>query len=261
MKNLTIKRKVLSILGAVLTVVLVAALIQMLTVIRSAGNSSLAAQEDLSAYDVVFTGNVTLLDEPYDVVLKGKDGSFTVDANQLKNIMDGTYTFTEGQGYTFVFRDSFGTNVRSQYDRDGKEHGFLYTLDMGSRGAGTLRLSRPDPGFAASATPWNDLPAFAGTPVWFGGVLSASAVCSCDAEGNFQIFCTGGEINVISGTYAVEGNTYTLTAEDGRVVTSTIDEETGLPSFTMVVHRPALEAYGAAADAETKFTLTVLTVD
>lgn len=260
MKNLTVKGKVLSCIGLLLTVILVAALIQMLTVIRSMGNTSATAQEDLSTYDIVFTGNITLLDEPYEVVLKGKDGAFRVDANSLKNIMDGTYTFTENQGYTFVFQDSFGTNVRSQYNTSEKEHSFLYTLDLGSRGAGTLRLSRPDPDFTASAEPWNDIPAFAGTPTWFGGVLSAPAICSCDAEGNFKIFCTGGEINVISGTYTVDGNTYTLTTEDGRVVTSAIDDETGLPSFTITVHRPALEAYGAA-DTDAKFTLTVLTVE
>ena len=47
MKNLTVKGKVLSCIGLLLTVILVAALIQMLTVIRSMGNTSATAQEDL----------------------------------------------------------------------------------------------------------------------------------------------------------------------------------------------------------------------
>lgn len=262
MKNLSLKGKTLAAVAAVLCVVILVATVQMIVAIVGANNPNNAvSSDDPSNYDVVFTGNITLLEEPYEITLKGKDGKFTVDANTMKGVMSGTYTFTEGQGWTFAFNDSLGTNVRSQYDKSAKTHNFIYSLNLGSRGTGNIELSNEDAGFAASDTPWNDIPAFSGTASWFGGTLSADAVCSCDADGNFKIFCTGDEITEIVGTYAVSGNTYTFTTDEGAVYESHIDDSTGLPTFTISTHRPALEAYGPVADSEVVFSLVVLTVD
>ena len=262
MKNLSLKGKVLAAAAAALCVVILAASIQMIVTIVGANKpNNTASSDDLSAYDVVFAGNITLLEEPYNVTLKGKDGKFTVDANTIKGVMSGTYTFTEGQGWTFAFNDSLGTNVRSQYDKSAEAHSFIYSLNLGSRGTGNIEFSNEDAGFAASDTPWDNIPAFSGTASWFGGTLSADAVCSCDADGNFKIFCTGGEVNEIAGAYTVSGNTYTFTTDEGEVYESYIDDSTGLPTFTVSVHRPTLAAYGPIADSEVVFSLVVLTAD
>lgn len=91
-------------------------------------------------------------------------------------------------------------------------------------------------------------------------MVTAPIVCSCDADGQFTIFGTGGEINVIRGTYIQSGSDYTFTAESGEVYHSAVDVESGLPAITVSVHRPELEVYNAA-DTEVVLTLTVLTVD
>jgi len=260
MKNLSLSGKIRAVLAGLLCIAVVAALSHMGITMATAFAPKTEPKEDLSQYDMVFTGNITIYDEAYDIVLKGKDGSFTMDANTIKNVMDGSYTFTEGQGWTFTFQDANSTVVRSQYDRDAKAHSFIYALDMGSRGTGNLRLSNADEDFSPAAEPWEDIPFFSGTAAWFGGTLSATAAASCDADGNFRIFCTGGEINEIAGTYALVDGNYVFTAEDGTVYTSHPDPDSGLPTLEVGVHRPALEAYGAA-DTVAQLTLVVLTVD
>lgn len=215
---------------------------------------------DMSAYDIVFSGNINLLGEDYDVTLMGKDGSFTVDAGTIQNVVEGSYTFTEGQGWTFVFADTLTTNVRSQYDANAGQHSFVYTLNLGSRGEGNLQLICKDKQFVPASQPWDDIPAFSGTGAWFGGVVTAPIVCSCNADGQFTIFGTGGEINVICGSYTQSGNDYTFTTESGEVYHSVVDAESGLPSITVSIHRPELEVYHAA-DTEVVLTRTVLTVD
>ena len=217
--------------------------------------------EDDSQYEFVFKGSITLLEQEYDVNLKGKDGSFKMDAGTIKKVMDGKYTFTEGQGWTFTFNDSLGTVVRSQYDKAAKASSFIYSLNLGSRGTGNLRLTCEDPNFKAAATPWKDIPSFSGTATWFGGGLSAAAVTSFDAEGNFRIFCTGGEVTEITGTYALVDGAYVLTSVDGEVYTAQKDPATGLYTFTATVFRPALATYGPIANSEIVFTQTVLMVD
>lgn len=260
MKNLSLSGKIRLILTGLLCLVIVVALGHMTVVMVGAFSPKAAEEEDLSQYEMVFTGNITIFDEPYEVLLKGKDGSFTMDANTLKGIMSGSYTFTEGQGWTFTFRDNNSTIVRSQYDKDSKSHSFIYALDMGSRGTGNIRLTNPDQGFNPAAAPWDDIPFFSGTAGWFGGTLSATAVASCDEAGNFRIFCTGDEINEITGTYVLTDGNYVFTTEDGTVYTSRPDPDSGLPVLEVNVHRPALEAYGAA-DTVAVMNLVVLVAD
>lgn len=258
MKNLSLKNKILAVIAVLLCIVIIGAVVHLITTIQTANKA--AAGEDLSSYDVVFTGNINIYDEEYDIVLKGKNGQFNVDAGNLKNVMDGKYTFTDGQGWTFVFNDSLGTNVRSQYDQAEKVHRFIYSLNLGSRGTGNVLLANEDKSFKAAETSWQDIPAFTGNAAWFGGVLNATTICACDADGNFKIFCTGGEIDVIKGSYELSGDNYVFTAENGTVYTTEIAPDSGLPSFTVAVHRPSLEAYGAA-DTEAILTLQVLSVE
>lgn len=258
MKNRSLVEWILIGIVCVLCVAVIGTAVHLVTVMTGLNAGSGSA--DMDGYDVVFSGSIELLEENYDVVLKGKDGSFTVDAGNLLDVVQGSYTFTDGQGWTFVFSDALNTNVRSQYDAASGEHGFIYALDLGSRGAGSLRLAREDKKFDAADQPWNDIPVFSGTASWFGGAINAAIVCSCDAEGNFSIFGTGGEINVIRGTYVQNGDDYTFTTEDGTVYTAAADEQSGLPTITVPVHRPELEVYNAA-DTEAVLTLNVPTVD
>lgn len=258
MKNKSLTQRILIGIICVICAVIIGTGIHLAVVLT--GIHAGSGNEDMSAYDVVFSGNINLLGEDYDVALKGKDGSFTVDAGTIQNVAEGTYTFTEGQGWTFVFADDLTTNVRSQYDADAGQHSFVYALNLGSRGEGNLRLVHKDKQFVPASQPWNDIPAFSGTGAWFGGVVTAPIVCSCDAEGHFSIFGTGDEINVIRGSYTQSGSDYTLTTESGEVYHSVVDAESGLPSITVPIHRPGLEVYNAA-DTEVVLTLTVLAVD
>ena len=140
MKKLSLRNRILSVIALLLCIVIIGATVHLITTVTSANKSS--AGEDLSDFDVVFSGKINLLEEDYDILLKGKGGAFTVDANNMKGIMDGTYTFTDGQGWTFVFNDNLGFNVRSQYNQTEKAHQFIYPLDLGSRGSGNILLVR-----------------------------------------------------------------------------------------------------------------------
>lgn len=260
LKSLSLRDKILAALAAALSLVIVAFLIYSFVALGIGLAPAKSAEPvDDTAYEFVFDGKITIYEEEYDVRLKGKDNKFTVDANKIKNVTGGTYTFTEGQGWTFSFDDANGTVVRTQYDKTAKTFGFVYALDMGSRGAGNLRLSYAVESFAAAAVPWNDVPSFAGTAGWFGGTLTAKTVLTCDAEDNFKIFCPGGEINVITGKYKSEGGNYVFTCEDGTVYTA-VKNAAGLYAVTVDVYRPALAAYGAA-EATVELTQVVLTVD
>lgn len=244
MKQLSMIGKILAGLAGLLCVVILSTAIHLGVTVAGSNLDESAAVED--EYEVVFSGNITINDEPYEVVLKGNDGTFTVDANTLENVTSGTYTYTKGQGWTFSFNDNKATHVRTHYDEKAGEHGFSFLLNLGSRGNGMVHLVREDGSFKVSDPAWEDLPAFAGTADWFGGSLSAEVFCSCDDAGGFQIFCTGGEINEITGKYTGDSNGYTFTTADGATFTTAPDAETGRLSLTVRVHRPQLEAYGAA---------------
>lgn len=259
MKKCSLLQKLLAVIACCLCVAIVGAGAHAINAYIQ--GSAPAGLEDESQYEFVFTGSITLLEQEYDVYLKGKDGAFKMDAGNIKNVMDGKYAFTEGQGWTFTFNDSLGTVVRSMYDKATKASSFIYSLDLGSRGTGNLRLSCEDPDFKAAAEPWEDIPSFSGTATWFGGVLNAAAVTAFDADGNFRIFCTGGEVTEITGTYALVDGAYVLTTVDGDIYTVEKDPATGLYAFTATVHRPTLASYGDIAYAVVNFTQTVLTVD
>ena len=145
------------------------------------------------------------------------------------------------------------------YDKDSGNFSFIYSLDMGSRGAGNLKFVYEDKDFNAANESWKQIPSFSGTAYWFGGVLSATTMVSCDANGNFRIFCTGGEIDEISGTYRESDDGYLFTAENGTEYAATLNGD-GLYEMTVGVYRPALAAYGAANSLVT-LTQVVLTVE
>ncbi len=259
MKALSLKNKILSVVAGILVLTILGFLVYTAVVMVKAFQVETVDGEDESKYEFVFEGNITIYDTEYAVKLKGVDQEFTVNANSIKDITGGTYTFTEGQGWTFIFDDKTGTIVRSMYDKDSGNFSFIYSLDMGSRGAGNLKFVYEDKDFNAANESWKQIPSFSGTAYWFGGVLSATTMVSCDANGNFRIFCTGGEIDEISGTYRESDDGYLFTAENGTEYAATLNGD-GLYEMTVGVYRPALAAYGAANSLVT-LTQVVLTVE
>ena len=256
MKKQSLTSKILAVIAFLLILVVICLAVHITITVMNAGKS--AGGENLEDYDVVFTCDTTILDENYEIMLKGKDGKFSLDVGNLKGVMDGTYSFTEGQGWAFAFDDNLKFNVRSQYNKETKTHEFLYPLDLGSRGQSNIRLVRQDEKFSAAEKAWDDIPMFSGIASWFNGVVTDKVTCICDAEGNFRIFGTEFDLSQISGTYAIADGAYSFTCNDGRVVTSEIDEKTGLPGFMITVHFPTLEAYNQA-DTDTYLTLVELT--
>ena len=256
MKKLSLTSKILAGIAAILIIAIICLAVHITITVMNSSKSSGA--ENLDDYDVVFTCETTILDEDYNIVLKGKNEKFSMDVGNLKGVMDGTYFFTEGQGWTFVFNDNLGFNVRSQYNKEEKAHEFIYPLDLGSRGQSNISLINSDDKFTAAEKPWDDIPMFSGTASWFNGVLTDKVMCICDAEGNFRIFGTEFDFTKILGTYEIADGEYVFTCEDGSVITSETDEKTGLPGMWVTIHFPTLEAYGQA-DTDTYLTLVELT--
>lgn len=256
MKSLSLKNKILAGIALALVAVILVFLVYTIVVVaigqRPVSNELEGGGTDVQ-HDLVFTGEITLLDVDYEVRLNGDDGAFSVDANTIEGVTTGTYTFTEGQGYTFTFADASGTIVRTQYDASSKTFSFIYHLDMGSRGNGNLRLSSEDEDFVLQGEPWADIPSFQG--VGFAGI---TVVISCDAENNFRIFATSASpapVTEITGTYEFKDGAYVLTTADGTVYSSVVNED-GLHEFVDIpIYVPAMSNYMT-------FTLTqvILTV-
>lgn len=263
MKSLSLKNKIMAALAIALCAVIVGFLIYTAVVIVNGVKPKAPAVigDDGTEYDVNFSGGISLLGVDYDVELQGNDGEFTVNAGRISDVTGGTYTFTEGQGWTFSFADASNTVVRSQFDDASKTFSFVYHLDLGSRGAGNLRFSFTDEDFTVDGEPWADIPSFGGTAAWFGGVVTEEISCSCDADGNFRIFEASGAITEIVGTYELTGGVYVFTAADGTVYTSAVNAD-DLHEMTVSVYRPALASCGdAVARVPVVMTQIVLTVD
>ena len=239
MEKMTLKNKILSVIAILLCLVIIGALVQMISTIANANKSS--SDEDLSGFDVVFNGKTNILGEDYDIVLKGKDGSFSVDANNMKNIMDGTYSFTEGQGWTFVFDDNLGLNVRSHYKESEKTHQFIYPLDLGSRGAGNILLTSEDKSFKAADEPRDDIPTFTGTADL--NVITAEMRLICKADNSFDFFSTnfGQYIPALNGTYDCTDGKYVFHIEGAEY---TAELKDGMYSVSMPVSLPVMGVTG-----------------
>lgn len=211
-------------------------------------------------YDIVFNGNVSINEISYDVSLKGNDNIFILYANNF-TVTEGTYEFTEGQGYAFTFNDKNGTIVRSQFEDASKSFGILYNLDLGTaRGNDVLKLSMEDEQFSVVGEAWNDIPVFVGTAGWFGGSLTGIIRIVCDAEGNFKTISPDvTDFDIIEGTYELSDESCVFTAVDGTVYTATKNSD-GLFEVVMPIIRPSLAAYGAEL-AETTIIQSILTVD
>ena len=257
MKNLSLKNKILLGIASALALVILAFLIWTIVAVAV----GMAPPKDIvtaGEYDFTFDGKITLNEVEYDVSLNGKDDKFSVSANKLSSVVNGTYEFTEGQGYTFTFNDANGTIVRTQYDTVSKSFGFIYHLDLGARGAGNLKLTLKDENFQVVGEPWQDILSFSGTATVFGSLRFVCG-CSCAPDGTFNIFLSDGPaaIQPISGTYEFVDGKYIFTAEDGSVYTAEKNAD-GLYEFEVGIVIPALPG---GAPQPCVFTQVVLTVD
>ena len=259
MRTLSLQKKILAGIAMALCAVILGFAIHTVVVIVNAFKPETPVV-DTTEYEFTFEGNIKLNDVDYDVKMKGLDGKFSVDANKIEGVTDGSYTFTEGQGWTFAFNDANGTIVRSQFDNASKTFGFIYHLNLGSRGEGNLRLSFEDKNFTVSGTPWNDIPSFTGTAGWFGGGVKSNVTIICDADGNFSVKDSQNYVTPYGGTYVFENNCYVFTAETGETYTATKNAD-GLYSFELKVVNALLASYGPAAQTTATMTEIVLTVD
>lgn len=252
MKKLSLRNRILSVIALLLCIVIIGATVHLITTVTSANKRS--AGEDLSDFDVVFSGKINLLEEDYDILLKGKGGAFTVDANNMKGIMDGTYTFTDGQGWTFVFNDNLGFNVRSQYNQTEKAHQFIYPLDLGSRGSGNILLVKEDKSFKAPQEPWVEIPTFTGTADL--GVIAAEMRLICKADDSFDFFSTnfGQYIPALNGTYEFVDGTYLFHVEGEDY---TAEQKEGLYAVSLPVSLPVMGVTGLP----TEMVQDVLSID
>ena len=105
MKKLSLRNKILSVIALLLCIVIIGATVHLITTVTSANKSS--AGEDLSDFDVVFSGKINLLEEDYDILLKGKGGAFTVDANNMKGIME----YVDDEVVSGDFRGDTNTSI------------------------------------------------------------------------------------------------------------------------------------------------------
>ncbi len=233
-KTMSLKDKIMAGIACAICLVIVAFIIYSAVGVGLAfAPTNNSAPEDNTVYDFIFDGNITLNNETYDVRLKAKDGKFKVDAGKLNEVTKGTYTATQGQGWTFQFDDNNSTAVRSQYDKDSKTHSFIYTIDIGVRGSGNIKLEYKDDAFVAAEQPWGDIPSFGGSGSIYN--MTIPLVLGCDADGGFRLWCTDGIFAVPEtiGTYKYENGVYTFTCEDNTVYTTEIDSSTGLHTFTV----------------------------
>lgn len=247
MRSLSLKHKILAVIAAALCAVIVGYVIYTVVVIVNGLKPAAPSLEEPGVvHDVSFQGNITLLGVDYEVALNGDEGAFSVDAGRIQDVVSGTYTFTDGQGWTFVFADASSTVVRSQFDTATKTFSFVYHLDLGSRGAGNLRFSFVDEDFTVDGKPWADIPSFSGTAVYFGGAVQTECSLSCDAEGNFTLFSAptaAAAITTIQGTYEFTDGVYVFTTSDGTVYTTAPNAD-GLQEFSVQVYCPQLAGYG-----------------
>ncbi len=205
-------------------------------------------------YEFNFEGEITLNEIFYTVTIQGEDGNFELKANALPPVK-GTYTKTEGQGYTLSFQDSLATDVRTQYDRNNKEFYFIYNLDLGTaRGNGNIRFTYKDESFVPAEEAWEDIPSFTGTVRL---VVSATMQVVCKGDGTFRLFSTdfADYIPELTGTYEYKDGSYIFTAEGVEYV-SVLNEETGLHEIGLPAGMPAFNFYATA-----NLTQVVLTVD
>lgn len=192
-----------------------------------------------AAETVKFSGNVDIEGEIYEVEvsLEVEDGANVcyLSVNGVSSI-DGEWILTEGWGYSFIFNDAMGTEVRAGYDADKGEHYFDYYLNVGNNKAGIVTLVYAEAGYVLA--PDYELPAAEAELLVFTGVLSMygmteNLTLECLPGGNFA-FTTKAVLNAsYTGTFTCEDGVYTFSFVDAanNVVSTTYNAEKDAYAF------------------------------
>lgn len=98
-------------------------------------------------FKYVFTGTLKL-DKDYNVKVNCTEGGdFTLVVEGADKKFEGKYTFAEGIGFTFNFKDTNNTKVSTKFNAETKEHYFDYEIKLGEAGKGTATLKLKDETF------------------------------------------------------------------------------------------------------------------
>lgn len=170
---------------------------------------------------VKFVGSTEIEGTKYDVEvsLEVEDGKNVcyLSVNGISSI-DGTWTLTEGWGYSFTFNDAMETEVRAGYYTEEGKHSFDYYLNVGNNKAAIITLSYAEAGYVLAAD--YELPAVEAELLVFNGVLSMygmteNLILECLPGGNFA-FTTNSVLNAsYTGTFTCENGVYTFSFADG----------------------------------------------
>lgn len=99
-------------------------------------------------FKYVFTGELQATTKKFNVVVNcNEDGTFQLVVKDADKTFDGTYTFADGIGFTFKFKDTNKTQVSTKFDAETKEHYFDYEIKLGEEGKGVVRLKLKDETF------------------------------------------------------------------------------------------------------------------
>lgn len=254
MKNMTLKKWILSGIALALCIVILAFIIYTIVVVVNKDKKPDALETMPIDYEFAFDGKVTINEIAYNVTMNGKDGKFDLVANKLAPIT-GTYELTQGKGYTFFFNDANGTEVRTQYDTSEKELYFVYVLDLGAaRGSGNVKMTWKNETFTLEGEAWADIPSFAGMANF--GFIQATMQMVCKADDTFRLFSTdmGEYVAEITGTYSYENGAYVFTIGE-NTYTSALNEETGLHEVSIPVSIPSYGFDGQAALVQISLTV------
>ncbi|MDR1532322.1 MAG: hypothetical protein LBS62_09085 [Clostridiales bacterium] len=186
-----------------------------------------------AGYAFSFTGNITINDIFYDVVLNGEEGgTFELLAGNIPPTR-GTYEFTAGKGYLFKFEDSKENEMITEYDPAAKYFSFVYPLDLGPRGKGNVNLGCKDETFTPDNEGWTfELPVFTGQAVFGNGILTVNLELQCKSDGTFVVHNDSSYAQQIDGTYTCANDIYSFTVSEDFQFESYYDEETGSRSVT-----------------------------
>lgn len=170
---------------------------------------------------VKFVGSTEIDGTNYDVEvsLEVEDGANIcyLSVNGVSSI-DGTWTLTDGWGYSFTFNDAMETEVRAGYYTEEGKHSFDYYLNVGNNKAAIITLSYVEAGYVLAAD--YELPVVEAELLVFNGVLSMygmteNLILECLPGGNFA-FTTNSVLNAsYTGTYTAEDGVYTFSFADG----------------------------------------------
>ncbi len=175
-------------------------------------------------FKYVFSGKLQITKE-FNVVLNCKeDGNFELIVEGANKTFNGTYTFADGIGFTFKFKDTNRTIVSTKFNEETKEHYFDYEIKLGEDGKGTVTLKLKDDKFVPTISSdekinflrrANFVGNFAGTPAdpskpqstpFFSNKLSITEAGACNLEFDAKL-----SLEAVEGTYKFVNNTFEFT--------------------------------------------------